>query len=96
MTDETGSEALATVALRVGKSVTWRGQRYHCERIDLGARKDGSPIDIATLMGVCPKCGGTFTFTTMTPLDRTRWPRRRCDAHKAPGIKPGLKRRKSK
>ena len=70
----------------------YKGQRY--DQIDTVPHiraKDGSAMRLAVWRSRCATCGELFEIRTTTGRHNLRWPTRRCEQHKRPGVRvPGV------
>ena len=76
-----------------GFSITWDGQNYRPVGTRAHTTQLGSEIHLIDWTTECPRCGSTFTVSTTITF---KYPRRRCDACKAPGVPVRSMRRQLK
>jgi hypothetical protein len=65
----------------------YKGQRY--ERVDTvtHVKLDGTAMPLQVWRSHCATCGEEFEFMTTTRRHNLRWPRRRCQEHRRPGVR---------
>ena len=63
-------------------------QEYQCVGFQDYRNRFGQLIRLIRLRSHCPECGAAFEFTTTkTQIMRRAINRRRCEAHKSPGVR---------